>query len=230
MCRAGWSIIAVLGLVAVGAARGDDAYYMVVFSSESSPKRPRFCHTWVSYVRVVNDGPGPTFPRVASVHTISWLPATLDVRVFARDPEPGVNLDVDQTMAFALAQGQSVDVWAPMRISPDLYARSLAQWGRLQRREPLYQAIDPYGDDVYDCIHANTAIDPVFGQGHYPLIYVGKAAGEHIVRQVGLRGRYFDPREDTTWMLPALGLGRYPVRVIRPSVAITAHPAPVHAR
>jgi hypothetical protein len=206
-------------LLAAGtSARADEAYYMIVFGSESTPKQLRLCHTWVTYVRVVGRGGDPAGWRIAGAHTISWLPATLDVRVFAPHPEPGVNLDLDPTLRFVLSQGQSVDVWAPMRIGPELYARSVAQWHRLRRGQGLYQAIDPRNDYVHDCIHANTTLDPHFGQGHYPLIRVGKPASAYIVKQIGMRGQYFDPREDATWIISALGIDRYPVRVIRPAI------------
>lgn len=207
-----------LGLGSVATARADEAFYIIVFGSQSSPKELRLCHTWVTYVRVARGG--PSGDRLLSVHTISWVPASRDVHVFAAHPEPGANLTLDQTLAFVLPQGQPVDVWAPMQIGPELYTSSVAQWRGLQRREALYQAIDRPGDDVYDCIHANTALDPRFGLGHYPLIDTGKSASEHIVREIGARGRYFDPHEDATWILAALGLGRYPVHVVRPTIAV----------
>jgi hypothetical protein len=209
------------GTLLTAASRGtraDEAYFMIVFGSETTPKVLKYTHTWITYVRVVGQGCDPAGWSVASAHTISWLPATLNVRVFAPHPEPGVNLDLYRTLDFVLSTGQSVDVWAPMRVGPELYQVSVDQWHRLERGEALYQAIDPRRLGIHDCIHANTDLDPQFGQGHYPLIRIGKPASAYIVKQIGLRGQYFSPYEDTTWIISALGIDRYPVRVIRPAV------------
>jgi hypothetical protein len=202
------------------AARGDEAYYVIVFGSEPTPKRLRDSHTWVSYVRVVGQGADPAGWQVANVHTISWVPASKDVRIYAPHPEPGINLDLARTFEFVYSCGASVDVWAPIRVSPQLYQASVIQWGRLQRGEVLYQAIDPPGDHVYDCIHANTALDPRYGQSHYPLVRVGKSASAYLVKQLGMRDAYFNPYEDATWILSALGIDRYPVRVMRPAIVV----------
>ena len=200
-------------------ATAGESYFIILFGSESSPKEFRFTHTWATYVKVVGEGTDPANYQV-TYHTISWLPATLKVRVFAPHPEPGVNLDLFSTLDYVLGNGELVDVWAPMRIRRELYAASLHQYERLMRGEALYQAIDPPGDDVYDCIHANAALDPDFGQGHYPLIRVGKPATRFIVKQIGKRGPAFDPNEDTLWLISHIGIDRYPVRVIRPTVRV----------
>jgi hypothetical protein len=201
----------------------EEAYYIILFGSQSTPKRLEFTHTWATYVKVVKEGPDPASYQL-TYHTISFLPASLKVRVFAPHPEPAVNLDLYQTLDYVLGNGESVDVWMPMRVTPQLYERSLLQWHRLMRGEALYQAIDPPNDDVYDCIHANAALDPDFGQFHYPLIRVGKPATAYIVKQIGKRGRVFDPYEDTLWLIPRLGIDRYPVRVISPDVRIPGGP------
>jgi hypothetical protein len=204
-------------------AVADEAYYAIVFGSESTPKRLELTHTWITYVKVVGQGTEPANLQV-TYHTISWLPATLKVRVFAMHPEPGVNLDLDSTLNYVLSHGESVDCWAPMRVTKDLYERSLYQYHRLMRGEALYKAADPPNDDVYDCIHANSALDPVFGQFHYPLIRVGKPASAYIVKQIGARGVLFNPAEDTGWLISRLGIDRYPVRVIRPDIRYSQCP------
>ena len=47
-----------------------------MFGSQSTPKLPRYTHTWVTVVRVAV-GPGGR-PEVEQ-HSISWMPATLDI-------------------------------------------------------------------------------------------------------------------------------------------------------
>src|SRR5438874_9329229 len=69
------------------AARLDDAalnyaapgerFYALVFASQSVPRRPAYSHTWATAVRAA-DYPGQ--PPSLEAHTISWLPATLDIR------------------------------------------------------------------------------------------------------------------------------------------------------
>jgi hypothetical protein len=222
--RLGWILVTTMAWMWIApSAAADEAYYSIVFGSESTPKRLQFTHTWVTYVKVVGDPSDPAKLQI-TYHTISWLPATLKVRVLSLHPEPGVNLDLFATLDYVLSNGESVDCWAPMRITKYLYERSLFQYGRLMRGEALYQAADPPNDDVYDCIHANSALDPIFGQGHYPLIRVGKPASAYIVKQIGKRGLLFDPAEDTRWLISRLGIDRYPVRVIWPEIRYSQCP------
>jgi hypothetical protein len=204
-------------------AQASDRYFVIMFGSESSPKRLQYTHTWGTYVKVSGEGPDPANYQI-TYHTISFLPATLKIRVFALRPEPSVNLDLYSTLDYVLGNGESVDVWAPMEVRRELYEASVHQYQRLMRGEALYQAIDPPNDDVYDCIHANSALDPKFGQGHYPLIRVGKPATAYIVKQLGSRGLVFDPTDDTRWILSRLGVDRYPVRIIWPPVRIPSGP------
>ena len=80
-----------------------------------------------------------------------------------------------------------------------------------------YRAIStPRNLLVSDCIHAVAAVDPVFGRGHYPLIRVGKPASRYIARQVMTRSAFDQDQTDASWLIPSLGLGRYPIEVIPP--------------
>jgi hypothetical protein len=217
---AGLAVIFGSCLGAAQPATAGERYYVIFFGSESFPKRLELTHTWGTYLKVVGEGPDPANYQI-SAFTISFLPATLKVRVFAPHPEPAVNLDLYATLDYVLGNGELVDVWAPMEISGELYGRALHQFGRLMRGEALYKAIDPPNDDVYDCIHANSAIDPKFGQFHYPLIRVGKPATAYIVKQLGMRGLLFNPTQDNRWMITRLGIDRYPVRVILPGTRVS---------
>ena len=65
-----------------------ERFYIIVFGSQSTPRRPKYTHTWATVVRVTGaDSPGE--PAVEE-HTISWMPATLNIRPLARIPETGV--------------------------------------------------------------------------------------------------------------------------------------------
>src|SRR3954452_18576197 len=101
-----WAALILVAL-SPGAARGEDRYYAIIFGSQSSPKRLRYTHTWATFVRVVGEGDDPRGYQ-AYPHTISWLPATLDVRTWSPVPERGVNLDLYSTLDVVLKNGESV--------------------------------------------------------------------------------------------------------------------------
>src|SRR5262249_23002992 len=73
-----------------------ERYYMIVFGSQSVPLRPKYTHTWATAVRVVDQGPD-TAPLIDH-YTISWMPATLDIRPWRFSVEPGTNLDLHQSI------------------------------------------------------------------------------------------------------------------------------------
>ena len=82
-----------------------ERYYVLIFGSQSQPKRLRYTHTWATFVRAVGEGPDPS-GHALYIHTISWLPQTLEVRVWSPFPEPGVNLDLYQTLDAVAAHGE----------------------------------------------------------------------------------------------------------------------------
>jgi hypothetical protein len=189
-------------------------YFILIFGSQSTPKRPRYTHTWASVVKVTGcDGAGA--PRVEE-HTISWLPATLDIRVLARHPEPGVNLALPATIEEMLRNDERVSVWGPYEVSIALYTRFLIQKQFLDSGTVGYQCIDTIGEAARlgngcDCIHAVTDMDPQYDRTRYPLSYFGDSASRHIVRQIHERPIIISPENDHGWLLPMLGLDRYPI-------------------
>src|SRR4051794_26912733 len=89
---------ALVGLALVGApSRGGEIYYGMIFGSQPEPKRLKYTHTWATFIKVVGEG---TDPRgyALEYNTISWLPRTLEVKVLRPWAEPGVNLDLYQTL------------------------------------------------------------------------------------------------------------------------------------
>jgi hypothetical protein len=199
-----------------GTARGADFYYVLVFGSQSSPKLLRYTHTWATFVRAVGEG---TDPRAYALeyHTISWLPQSLDVRVWRPWPEPGVNLDLYQTLDVVYSRRESVTMWGPFLVDKVLYDRSRLIAQIADSGAARYQAIDTQIDMYFsDCIHAVAAVDPVFGRGHYPLIRIGKPASRYIARQVMTRSPIDQTAYDNSWVIPRLGLDRYPIEFISP--------------
>jgi hypothetical protein len=210
-------LLVILGLTAFGAesASGAEYYYALIFGSQSHPKQLRYTHTWATFVRVVGDGPDLNTYSV-EVNTISWLPRTLEVHVWDPVAEPGVNLDLYGTLQAMYANKESVTVWGPFQILPEVYNRSLKVSGVLNSGQAQYRAISGPFLLTGDCVHAVAAVDPVFGRNHYPLIRIGKPASRYIARQVMTRSVFDQTLNDNAWLIPRLGLDRYPIEVVPP--------------
>jgi hypothetical protein len=191
-----------------------ERYFLLVFGSQSSPKRPKYTHTWATLVRATGCG-GPGEPAVEE-HTISWMPASLDIKPLARRPEPGANLGLHFTVEEMLRHDERVSVWGPYEVGPAFYQRFLVQKQFLESGRIGYQCIDAVGEagrlgTGCDCIHAFTDMDPQFDRTEYPLTRFGDAGSRNIVRQLHGRPIIIGPCRDHGWLLPRLGLDRYPI-------------------
>jgi hypothetical protein len=196
--------------------KGDEFYYAMIFGSQSKPKLLQYTHAWATFIRVVGEGPDANSYSVYQ-HTISWLPQSLDVRTWSLLPEPGINLDLYQTLEAVYHDHEHVTMWGPFRIHQVVYRRSLGVKEILDSGAAEYRAIStPRNLLISDCIHAVAAIDPVFGRGHYPLVRIGKPASRSIARQVMTRSVYDQWEGDNSWVIPRLGLDRYPIEFVLP--------------
>src|SRR5262245_34668982 len=139
-----------------------ERYYILVFGSHSTPRVPRYTHTWATVVKTV-EAPGCA-PQVAEVHTISWMPASLDIHPWQFTPEPGRNLELHETIRMALDFGEHIAMWGPYEIHPRGYRRFLLQKAYMESGRVGYQSIDTLGEGANgsgcDCIHAVTDMDP----------------------------------------------------------------------
>ncbi len=212
-------ILALLGLswpTTSSEARGDEFYYAMIFGSQSRPKLLQYTHTWATFIRAVGDGPDLN-TYTLDQHTISWLPESLDVRTWSLLPERGVNLDLYQTLDAVYRDREHVTMWGPFRVLPQVYERSLRVKEILDSGRAEYRAIStPRNLLISDCIHAVAAVDPVFGRDHYPLIRIGKPASRHLARQIMTRSVFDQWESDNSWLVPRLGLDRYPLEVVPP--------------
>src|SRR5438132_10704645 len=66
----------------VAEAKEGDSYYMIVFSSQNESNQPRFAHTFATFVRTSGDSGAED--AVAEIHTISWMPRSLEIVVVRR--------------------------------------------------------------------------------------------------------------------------------------------------
>jgi len=193
------------------ASPAGERYYMLVFSSQSTPKLPRYTHTWATVVRVKDCGPN-RLPEIEH-QTISWLPSALRVRTWDLRVEPGVNLDLHHSIEEMRAQRQRVALWGPYEIRPDLYFNVLPQKAFLESGRLGYQALDIVGEagsngNGTNCVHALTDSDERFGR---PLLGCGESTTESIVKHLADHGALIDPDRTHVWLISALGLERYPI-------------------
>jgi hypothetical protein len=212
--------MAVVLFWAASPAWGSEYYFLLVFGSQSRPKQLRYTHTWATFVRAVGEGPDLNNYALYQ-HSISWLPQTLEVHVWRPRPEQGVNLDLYQTLQTICASRQEITLWGPFVLPQDVYQKSLRVKAFLESGQMKYRAIDGGANALIDdCIHAVSAVDPVFGKRHYPLVRVGKPASRFIAREVmvqTLEDDHIDQtRYNSSWLISRLGLDRYPIEVVPP--------------
>ena len=221
----GVALALIVGLFAhagSAAAYSADWYYVLVFGSQSDPKRLKYTHTWATFVRATGEGQDPSAYALQS-HTISWYPASREVKVFSPFPEQGVNLTLEETLAEVGRTKEKVKLWGPFLLKKEVYDRSLEIYRLAQTDLPRYRAISNSLDMlVSDCIHAVAACDPTFGRNHYPLIRIGHPASRFIAREIMVRSleeRGLDQSlHDHSWLIPRLGLCHRGIEVIAPRV------------
>jgi len=187
-----------------------ERYYLLVFGSQTTPKIPRFTHTWVTFVRVPADG------CVIEQNTISWMPATLFIKTFQPFVEPGVNLTMTESVEMARSYGERVSLWGPYEVPPGLYRKLMLQKGYIESGAIGYQCIDTMGEAGWhgtgsNCIHAISDADAMFARQAYPLAYFGDTASLNILRQLVFRGAIPDVETTHDWLILRLGLDQYPI-------------------
>lgn len=187
----------------------NERYFLLVFGSQSSPKVPKYTHSWATVVKVTDLGPGS--PPAIEPSTISWMPATLDIHAARLRVEPGVNLDLDTSIREMLKHDEKIVMWGPYEIWHGAYRRFMTQKQFIDSGEIGYQCFDSLGEAARtghgcDCIHAITDMDPQYGRGRYPLSFFGIGASRHAVRQIMSRGAVIDPDKTHDWLLGSLGL------------------------
>jgi hypothetical protein len=196
-------------------AQAEERYYVLIFGSESTPRVPRYTHTWATFVKASGEDPDASTYHIDEVSTISWLPANLKVRALRLRAEEGVNLDLETTL-FHILPRQRVSQWGPFQISQELYEGAVARKAELESGAVKYKASDPnFGPRVpyvSNCIHAITDLDPEFGRLYYlELRRFGEAASHWAAHQLVFRGRRINPEENLDWINQGLGLDQYSI-------------------
>jgi hypothetical protein len=186
-----------------------ERYFVVVFGAERNAVRLKYTHSFAAFVRACGDG-----PEVESwdldAFTISWMPATLEIKLGAPKPEPGVNLDLSASLRVAQAAHDHVYQWGPFEIDPELYYRAAQQVQVLESGTVLYKGNDAgWPADRVSCVHA--LLDIADGRpavGPLSLAY-GKAGSSRIAWH--FRPWLIQPEQVHPWVGARLGLDAYPI-------------------
>jgi hypothetical protein len=181
----------------------NSAYYMVVFSAQAKSNDPRLTHTFATFVKV--DKSDPTTAERTEIHTISWLPRSLNIVLFRRHPEPGANLDLESSLRWAVSRNFRVSMWGPYEIDKGLYDRAVRQEAHLNSGRVLYKALDRRFRPgiASNCIHAVSDLDIDNG-----LLNTGLKRGDAASRQVAqhLNHWVIAPERTHPWVASRLGV------------------------
>lgn len=188
-------------------------FYVIIFGSESTPRVPRLTHSWATFIHEIDC---PCGPGLLDVRTISWMPATLIIHPWHFKIECGKNLELHETLHYALGEGEHVAQWGPYECRPELFYRAAVQKQFLENGGMGYECVDTAGEAGRtgrgsDCIHAITDMDPQYTRARYRLIRFGIAASRFITGELGRRDMllHIDKRHDELNRL--LGLDAYPI-------------------
>lgn len=195
-------------------ASADDRYFVIIFGSESVPKRARYTHTWGTVVRAIPE-PGDKEAYTLESQTISWMPASLVIRPLALRPECGVNLSLHATLRDSACKGECIAMWGPYELTPErgpiIWDRVAAQINRLNSGCVLYKCVDPdtgpKSTYMSNCIHAVSDLDRNLPRPAYnELLNNGMDASANLVHVMASRHR-FDPNVTHDWVAQSLGVG-----------------------
>jgi hypothetical protein len=182
----------------------DASYYMTVFSAQADSRDPRRTHSFATFVKAIGTGDSAKDNPI-EIHTISWMPQSLDIVILRRRPEPGINLDLESSLQWAASRNCRVSMWGPYQIDKDLYDRALKQEARLNSGLVLYKAVDRRfrPGAASNCIHAVADLDMDNG-----LLHSGQGRGDAASRQVAqhLNRWIISPEQTHTWVASRLGL------------------------
>ncbi|HJZ56390.1 MAG TPA: hypothetical protein VKE74_15605 [Gemmataceae bacterium] len=185
-------------------------YYFILFGGQSVPFIPRTSHTWAVYTKATPTVSGAVYLETV---TISWLPVGRDVRVRNLRPVEGHNCTLDQTLAIMAAHHAQVSMWGPYEIDGCRYELAVQQVAFLESGEVTYRVLDSFtrNPHVCHCVHAVTYADPVVKQRIQPVIRVGEPGTSRLAAMYANGGAFVGYPQTHDWLIPALGLDRYPI-------------------
>lgn len=156
------SVYLSLAIASGASANSLRRHFMIVYGFQDAINTPRNSHTFATFLESSWSESTGDFTGI-QVHTISWYPASMEIRIFRLLPEAGVNLELAETLDLVASLGVSVMRWGPVEISEDLYHTALRQIDFLQSGAVGYIAEDSFRRNAaysrepggaLNCIHA----------------------------------------------------------------------------
>jgi hypothetical protein len=185
-----------------------ESYYMTIFSAQANSRDPRRTHSFATFVKAAGTGDSAKDSPI-EIHTISWMPQSLDIVILRRQPEPGANLDLESSLRWAASRNCRVSMWGPYQINKELYDRAVEQEAHLNSGQVLYKALDRRfrPGTASNCIHAVADLDTDNG-----LLHSGQGRGDAASQQVAqhLNRWIINPEQTHTWVASRLGLNGQP--------------------
>jgi hypothetical protein len=187
-----------------------ERYFFILYGGQSLPFKPKTAHTWATFVKAAPDAAG-----VLNMEhfTISWLPATGEVKPWKCRAETGRNYSLDETFAIATEQKDRVSMWGPYEIDATRYELAVIQMRFLESGAVRYRAIDSFTRNpwVEHCVHAVTYADPILREIVQPVLQVGEPGTSRLAARYLRSGAFIGGAVTHDWVLEAVGADKYPV-------------------
>src|SRR5262245_49603432 len=81
-------------------AQKGEGYFLIIFSQEGPGHEPWLSHTFATFVKATGAGANKGQYHLEH-HTISWLPASRDIRLLRLRPETGKNFSLEESLRWA---------------------------------------------------------------------------------------------------------------------------------
>ena len=200
-------------------------YFMLIFGSESVPKRGPRTHTWMTIVKATPrpdvakpydpDGDPKKYYDLLA-HTISWMPRSLHIRTIKFRAEPGVNLDLHTSIRFTLNACQRVALWGPYEVNPlvaeEVYDKTVKQIALLKSGCVMYKSLDFEGAAAAwckNCIHAVSDLDGIQRRLAYNEFQHNGWEGSRVTVRYMAAANRIDTEKTHEWVTEALDVDKY---------------------
>ena len=134
-----------VALLAFAAGGRADTYYVVVFYAESRPQRPKYSHSWATFVHVCGcdtcGPPAPGRPASSGSRSAGCRPRSNSRRT-ACGPSRDAIFDLPTTFNFVLSDCENVTAFGPYQTDCWLYNKAKEHVHDLECGDTRYKTID----------------------------------------------------------------------------------------
>jgi hypothetical protein len=115
-------------------------------------------------------------------------------------------------MQRAAEQNDRVSMWGPFEISAWRYELARRWFFELNSGRVKYRVLDTlwFNPRIAHCVHAVTYADPVLYKRIQPVVRVGEPGTSRLAMMYVRAGAFIRPELTHDWLIPVLGLDRYP--------------------